>query len=284
MPIRVFPRGLGRGRPMSALAYRRMITKRRRGYGKAKGKMTSFAKKVLAVVKRQEETKYVANDFDSTGAAHNPVWYTTPNIVNVGSIVPAIPQMQQGTGDYERVGQRVNPVSLSVNLRIGFNPLDLSANSLIGVIYYGTSKAGKSWATGNPLQTAAFLDNGDGTNSTWAGLRNQLNLPIDKTLVNMKRITFRLSKSGGIQNNDAGAAADPPGNFSTSQGLSEKNFVLNFKPPKSLVYNLIGDNYPQNYAPFYVIGFCHADGSVPTLYDRTLVNVSSRVHMRFKDA
>lgn len=286
MPIRV---RVG-SRMVSGAAYKRMRTQaRRRKYRMRRryGGTSSFAKKVMAVVKRQEETKYVATDNDAAGAPHGPVWYASPNIVNINSVSPAIPALANGVGDFQRIGQKINPTSLYVNLRIGFNPADLSANSLIGVIYYGVTTQAGSWANANPLPTASFLDNGDGTNSVWSGLRNQLNLPTDRTLVKVKRITFRLSKSSGIQNGD-NAPAPPPvtenGNYSTSNGLSEKNFVLRFKAPKTLVYNMIADTLPQNYAPFYYVGFCHADGSAPTLADRELVNISSRVHMRFKDA
>lgn len=244
----------------------------------------SFAKKVMSVVNRSEETKYVATDTDAIGAPHPPLWYVTPNMATINSIVPAVPVLGSGTGDFQRIGQKIAPTSLYVNLRIGLNAMDLSANSLIGVIYYGQSTQKGSWANANPLPTTRFLDNGDGTNSAWSGLRNQLNLPVDRTLVKVKRITFRLSKTAGIQNNDVGGAATIGGNLSTSNGLSEKNFVLRFKPPKTLVYNNIGDLLPQNYAPWYYIGFCHADGSATTVNDDTLVNISSRVHMRFKDA
>lgn len=282
MPIRV---RVG-NRMVSGAVYKRMRTqlrrrKARRGMGGAK---SSFAKRVMAVVRRQEETKYVATDNDATGAPHGPVWYASPNLVNINSVSPAIPALVNGTGDFQRIGQKINPISLTTNLRIGLDQADLSANSLIGVIYYGTTTQAGSWANANPLPTISFLDNGDGTNVAWAGLRNQLNLPTDRTLVKVKRITFRLSKSSGIQNGDLGGAGTPQGNFATSNGLSEKNFVLKFRPPKTLVYNMVADSLPQNYAPFYYVGFCHADGSQLTVADRALVNISSRVHMRFKDA
>lgn len=281
MPLRV---RVG-SRYISGAAYKRMTTQaRRKYYRKGRRVASKFAKRVLAIVRRQEETKYVATDNDAAGVPNGSMWNPTPNMVNINSIKPAIPALTQGVGDYQRVGQRIAPTSLTVSLNIGLNPLDLSANSLIGVIWYGTAKNGGSWANANPLPTTAVLDNGDGTDVPWAGLRNQLNLPFDRTLVSLKRITFRLSKTAGIQNGDLGAAATPQGNYATSNGLSEKNFTLRFKTPKTLIYNLIGDTLPQNYAPFYYIGFCHADGSAATVDDRTLVNVNSRVHMRFKDA
>lgn len=282
MPIRV---RVG-SRFISGAAYKRMRTQaRRKAYRKSASGSKKFAKKVMAIVRRQEETKYVATDLNSAGGPNGALWNPTPNMVNINSIRPAIPSLLQGVGDYQRIGQRIQPVSISTTLQIGLNPEDLSANTLYVCVWYGTAKNGGSWANANPLPTVNVLDNGDGTDVAWAGLRGQLNLPFDKTLVSLKRIVFRLSKTAGIQNSDNGGPMTPPGAYSTSNGLSSKSITLRFKPPKTLVYNLIGDTYPQNYAPFYYIGFCHADGSnfVPAT-DNTLVTVSSRTHMRFKDA
>lgn len=244
----------------------------------------AFAKKVMAVVGRREETKYVANAVDSNRAALPNLWYTSPNIVAVGNFNPALPTLTQGTDDYQRVGNKIAPKSLAVSLKIGLRAEDLSANSLIGVIYYGTSRTEKTWQNNNPLQTAAILDNGDGTNTIFGGTRFDLTKPLDKKLVNARRITFRLSKTAGIQNSDNGGATTVPGNFSTSNGLSEKSFILRFRPPKSLSYQLATSTMPTNYAPWYVIGFCHADGSAPTAADAELVNVNAKCHMYFKDA
>lgn len=257
----------------------KLLARKRRASGKG-----SFAKRVLAVVNKTEETKYVANDYDSAGHANNTPWYPVPGITNTGSVVPAIPQMAQGVTDYQRVGQRVSPVSLKVDLDIGMNSEDLSANSVMVAIWYGTSKESKSWVGGSPLSTISFLDNGQGTNQSWAGVRGQLNFPSDPTLNTLKRIVFPLSKSGGLQNQN-GSSLTTQGNFSTSNGTSHKHITLKFNPPKTLIYNKETDLYPTNYAPFYYIGFCNADGSTTNMIQsQTLVNVSSRVHMKYKDA
>lgn len=272
--VRLFRRGrlvAARKRRPARVARRRVAT-------------GSFAKKVMAVLNRQEETKYVATNVDATGNPLPTAWFAPPALGTVGSFIPAIPVLGQGVGDYQRVGNKVSPISLMTTLKIGFDAQNMEACSLIGVIYYGTTKTGKTWNNANPLPTPTLLDNGDGTNSTWAGLRNQLNLPVDSQMFNVKRITFRLSKSGGAQNNDVIIAPGPTGNLATSNGMSEKSFVLRFKAPKTLSYNLTGDTYPTNYAPFYAVTFCHADASNWVGADQELVNVSSRVHMRYKDA
>lgn len=260
---------------------RRQMTQARRNKMRA-GAKKGFAARVKSVVKRLEETKYVANDLASTGVAHDPVYYVLPTMTNTGSAIPAIPALEQGVADYQRIGNKISPTSLKVDLQIGLNPTDLSANSLIGVIYYGTSKESKTWVGGSPLSTINFLDRGDGTNSSWGGARSQLNMPPDNTLVSIKRITFSLSKSAGSQNGDHTTLQ---GNLATSNGLSYRTFTLGFKPPKTLIYNKETDDYPTNYAPWYYIGFCHADGSqANNIQDDTRMNVSSRAHMRFKDA
>jgi len=282
--VRVFPLGLGKGKPrVSGATWKRMVARRRRN-AMVKSVRGSFAKRVLAVVKRQEETKYVANDYDSAGNPNNSPWYPLPGITNTASVVPAIPKMAQGVTDYQRVGQRVSPTSLKVDLDIGLQPTDLSANSVMVVIWYGTSKENKSWVGGSPLSTISFLDNGQGSNQSWGGLRGQLNFPVDPTLNSLKRIVFPLSKSEGVQNQNGGSLVTQ-GNYSTSNGGSHKHITLKFTPPKTLIYNKESDLYPTNYAPFYYIGFCAADGSPTNMVQQeTLVNVSSRVHMYYKDA
>lgn len=245
---------------------------------------TGLRQAVQRIVKGNEETKYVANANDGTGVPLAQPWSPTPQIDVVGKFNPAIPKVSQGVGDHQRVGGKIEPVSLAVSVRVGFNPTDISCNSLLGVIYYGTDKSGKTWNGGNPLSTPAILDDGDGTQSAFLGSRFDLTKPMDKKLVTAKRIVFRLSKTAGIQNSDNNPAAGQNGNMSTSNGLSEKSFLLKFKTPKHLGYLVNTSSYPQNYAPWYAIGFCHADGSPATILDNELVNVTSQCHLYFKDA
>lgn len=284
MPIRFVGANSRAGRAIARagrrLARRGVQAMRRR----APRKMSTFAKRVMAVVNRTEETKYVANAHDANGNPLTPLFNPTPNIDVVGKFYPALPRLGQGTDDYQRIGNKIAPKSLAVSLKVSMNAVDLSANAIMVAIYYGTSRTEKTWQAANPLPTAAILDDGDGTNSVFAGDRFDLTKPLDRKLVNARRIVFRLSKTAGLQNWDA-VPGQPQGNNSTSNGISEKNVLLKFRVPKSLVYQQATASYPSNYAPWYAIGFCHTDGSpIDLAADAELVSVTPQVHMYFKDA
>lgn len=232
----------------------------------------------------RSETKYVASNVDYAGNALAEPWYSNGPII-LTSATPAIPLLTQGVGDFQRVGNMINPTSLKVTLKFGFNPVDVDTHSCYVVVYYGVSRDTKTWAAGNnPMGTANFLDNGDGTSVPFSGIVTALNKPIDNKQFIMKRIVFPLSKTEGLQSGYLNPAAQKD-NYATSNGRSTKTLTLTFKPPKTLRYNLAADTYPQNYAPFYAVGFCNADSSALDLPgDRELIWCSSRVHMTYKDA
>jgi len=239
----------------------------------------ALAKVVKAVVRRQVETKYVANDFDSAGAPHGAVWYPGGSPTTVADFHPAIPQLGQGIGEFQRIGDKVSPVGMKTTLNFGFNPADLSGNELIVSVYYGVYKSGKTWANANPANSISILNLGTGVNASPTTTRSSLMYPIDTQLVTMKRKVFKLSKTPGL------LSATAMGDVSTSLGQSQKSVTLKFRAPKSLKYNLDTDLYPQNYAPGYYITFCNADGSIiDPHYADALVNVTSRNHMWYKDA
>lgn len=280
MPIRV------RGRVMNPRAVRLARRRRvagRRGYKMKNLRNRPLAKYIRAVMRREEETKYVANQYDSALVPLANSWYSSGSLNAAADWYPALPALAQGTGDFQRIGAKVHPTSVSVSLKIGFNPQSVDAASLYGVIYYGVSKSIKDYQS-NPIGAQQILDVGDGTNTTWIGLRERLNYPIDKNLYTMKRIVFRLTKTPGIQNSDLSGASVTGGNYSTANGLECRNFLLKFKAPKTLKYDNATDIWPTNFAPIYGVGFCHADGSALVAADAKLVLVNSHNHMYFKDA
>lgn len=283
MPIRFVRRQGGRLVDVTRSVRRKATQARRRARVGRKMMRDSFAQRVMRVINRTEETKYVANAKDG-GLVDLPNYWYPPGDLPAAEFIPGMPALTQGTDDYQRVGNVVKPKSIAVSVKVGLNPQNTQACSLLGVIYYGTSKDEKNWGANSPAGNGQILDEGDGTTTAWSGVKFQLNMPIERHQYNLKRIVFRLSKTEGIQNADISGNEVVQGNYSTSNGLSVKNFMLRFKAPASLQYKSGTAVFPSNFAPFWGIGFCHADGSPLVAADRELVQVTSRCHMYYKDA
>jgi len=248
----------------------------------AKGRPT-LAQLVAKVMKGNSETKYVSNALADSTNALTANWYAPQNLTTLPSFKPALPVVSQGVGDYQRIGNKIMPVKLFTDLCVGYSATDVSCNEVIVTIYYGTTKAGKTWQTANPVQSPNdLLDNGDGTTGPFTGLKADLLYPINKAAMNAKRITFRLGKSEGVLN-DNGAAALLNGAYATSGGGSFKTVRLNFKPPKALVYDQSTYQWPSNYAPWYAVSFTRVDTFATGPEDAARINVSSLNHMYFKD-
>ena len=163
---------------------------------------------------------------------------------------------------------------------------DISCAQIMVVVYYGTTKAGKTWQNSTPIQSVNdLLDNGDGTTGSFGGQQADLLYPINKHMNNAKRIVFRLGKSEGVLNDNGASVAGIDGAYSTSNGMAFKQLTLNFKAPKALQYDRATDLWPSNFAPWYAISWCRIDDRTTggSVHDDRLVNVSALNHMYFKD-
>lgn len=236
---------------------------------------------IKRIVKGQAETKYSADNHDRNSNRDLPsVW--TLNDLGAGALrfLPMIPRVQQGTDENERVGDQISPVGSCVTtLQFAYVPEDVSGHAVKVEIWYGTTKARKSWAQ-NPLSDTAFLDNGDGTNSAPGQNRETTMLPTDKRMVTFKKKTFILSKSTGTTGGMEGT-----GNASANGGKLYRSIKLYCKSPKKLRYVKADDEYPSNFAPGYFINYSFVNGEVPRTSTGLdgLINVTSRTHLHFKD-
>lgn len=239
---------------------------------------------VVKVVKGQAETKYCSNAYQNNLAPLPANWFAPTNLTAIGSYYPAIPAVNQGVGDFQRVGEKIMPTSLKTTLNFGYKATDVSCNEIIVVVYYGTTKAGKTWQAGTPIQSANdLLDNGDGTTGAFIGQKSDLLYPINKDMNNAKRLVFRMGKSSGVLM-DNGSAAVLNGAFSTSNGTSFAQCTLTFKPPKALYYEAAANLWPSNYAPWYAVSFTRVDDQATSaVLDDKLLVVSALNHMYFKD-
>lgn len=234
-------------------------------------------------VRRMAETKYVSDNYDKNGVQDLPaVWNLTNLGAGVNKFLPMIPRTTQGVDEHQRVGDVILPVGkLCTTLEFSYNDQDLSGHQIKVEIWYGTTKGRKSWQDQNPLNTAAFLDDGQGGNKAPTFARQTTQLPTDKRLVSFKKVTFILSKTSGTIGGPGGTA-----NYAANGGRSYHNIKLYSAPPKKLKYVAADQVFPTNFAPGYFINLSYVDGLVPpggSPEIDSLVNITSRTHMHFQD-
>jgi len=282
MPYVYQPRVPGRKRTIFKVAKTEMAGLRRSGVRsgwKSKKRLSALVKKV---VRGQAETKYVADQYDKNQAAALPNVFSLATL-GAGALrfLPMIPRLSQGTDDNERIGDSISPSGkVKTTLNFAINDDVSGSQQILVTIYYGTTKDRKTWENVNPLSTAQFLDNGDGTNGSPTFTRVSAMSPVQKDLVSFKKLQFVLSKAQGTTGGDAGT-----GNFAANSGRSYRQITLTHAAPKKLKYSVGNDVYPVNYAPGFYISLAYADGAVPVseAHLNGLVNVTARTHMWFKD-
>lgn len=99
------PYPTGRGSTLGRLRAKIAAKKAENRRGK---KFSSFAKKVLAVVNRKEETKYVSQQIQQ----QVPMGQA---LVTPAGLFNCLASVTQGVGDYQRVGEKISPVRAAID-------------------------------------------------------------------------------------------------------------------------------------------------------------------------
>lgn len=268
-------RSARRGRVLARPHKRRGVRSMFRGKSK-------LAKQVQAIIRSNEETKYVAENLLDNVNFNSGIGSTNPLVPNewyrcIPLVVPYTTGGQQSS--FIRQGKVVQPVACKVHVRIGFDYRDSHQRDLTVVLYMISSKTERTYFSGSPSQPfeSRILDNGDGTNVRFAGTYLDSTKPIDKDGIRLiTKRTFRLHKGQGTT---------PTSAISTGQGpIVTKNLTFKVPMPKKLQYEETLQT-PAHYAPVFGIGYYYNDNTTPDL-DLTAgcIQVWARTEMWFKDA
>lgn len=254
--------------------------------GKKKFKVTSkrtihpsanFAKAVLTVVGKKEETKYVAEDIQKAALIDT-------NIVIPTDLVSALPNLGQGVGSFQRVGQQVSEVRgkthFSMSLPYNYAP---SSNWVVR-IYMLTSKQIKSFNQRGSLAVNTLLDNGDGTTIDWdPGTTQVVTLsqrPLARENFTGKFREFRFAKNSGALNNDA---STPPPAPNGAHYATSHQFTWEWKHKGKVLYDEAG-NLPTNYNPMFILVSYPVDNYPVTVGPPNCpVLMTIRTEMYYKD-
>lgn len=242
-----------------------------------KAAKSAFAKKVLAVVNRKEETKY-------SGEWIYSAQILQPSVVVPGNLYRTLPGIAQGNGDNQRIGDSITPVRARVLFSVGFNTNSAYLVDQIVNIWLLRPKGASTAAQVNAIPAATLLKVGDGTNRdanepNQQLMVNELNrLPINTDqFTPLKHFQFRMAKGLGFPN-----SAGPPGAGDSPTTITHqpiKYLSYTYKPP-TLKYNGAADTLPTNHYPVWCAWVTNVDGST----SQAQLNISVRGELYFKDA
>jgi len=233
---------------------------------------STFAKRVLAVVNKKEETKYVSEQYDLRDVSNTLL---VPSGLN-----SILPPLSQGTQSNERIGQKIGSASGKIDFTFILNPGKGSDNTTshdVKVrVFMLKSKQAKSMTTVPGIAGGTLLDQGDQTTTDWLSALNPLQyeqMPLSKEDFTGSSKVIRLRKNFGLANGGTESSVLTYGQISGRCSLS-------WKHPSGIMYNDANTSYPSNYAPLWAYVAYNADGST----FNGQVQVYARSHMWFKDS
>jgi len=263
----------------------------------------TFAKKVLSIVNKEAETKYVSSFVQTpnwvytiSGGRLSQLRYVpastestafTSGITSVAEIYAAIPKVYQGTDSINRIADKIQPVKCRLDLDICITTASDATGFDYNVhIFVLQSKAVKNLNNYTAIPITQLLDDGSGSQTSFDGTIVATQYPVENKLFTvLHHKVVHLQKPNDLANATSGLG----GYKATTPGNGQDGYAkvsLNVPLPKTLTYDSSAVTYPQNTAPFLCIGWTRRDAfGNGTTADSTVSNclVMGRTHLWFKD-
>jgi len=236
-----------------------------------------FAKKVLAVVNRKSETKFVGDLSIDRSAL--PQLGATP-----ADFDRLLSRLTQGTGENQRIGDRVTPVKAIANFQFWFPSTNANNQNAIVNLWIVTAKGASTLAALNTVPVGSFLKVGDGTNTDpddpdqtlMISRYQQYPLNTDQYTL-LKHYKFTMRKGIGQQANQNTGNEVTPCGVPNSEQYRQIRFT--WMPPE-LKYEDNQSSMPTNHYPVALVYATNADGSA---YGDTIAyNINTQLY--FKDS
>lgn len=229
--------------------------------------------KINQIVNRRLETKYVS-------CTPENVIYHNSAIAN-GDQYRVLPYLIQDGSELGRIGDRVEPVSLTMKGQVSISPGSNTTRPLMVRILVLQLKNAHDWPTAQTNWAAGAFNSLLKYNFESAGTENQsfngsstdLYVPVNKDLFDVLGERF-------VKLNPHTSASAVEGAQINSLA---KNFNMKIRTPAHLRYTNKGVQYPENFAPFISVGYSYMDGSQPDTVTQEIV-VTAISHLYYKDA
>ena len=254
-------------------------------------KRASLYNTILSIMNRHLQTKYVSQPLqtpDYNGVTGSQLYNFTAfssGITGTNEIYACIPQTVQGLDDNNRIGDELSPIKCSVKLDLSWKDQENQQSFDRTVhIFMLQAKAVQDLANFSAIPITELLALGNGINGSFDGTKQRSQQPINRaayTILHHKQI--RLYKAWGRPNGVTGTSITGTDSLITSLSTSYRRVVLNVKLPQKFHYDTKSATYPENSAPFLVIGWTSNDAVGPA---DTAINlqVMGTTHMYYKDA
>ena len=236
--------------------------------------MRQVAKKVVADAL---EDKYARAEIAPGG---QPVLFNA-SITTYAECYPLLPKVTQGVDSYQRVGDKLRPKSLRVELYIVANGT-LTTSMLQRVrLFVLQDKSLSNWSAidttpiGNQLlDFGSFLGG-------FSGLPNCELIRVNKRRYKViKDKVVTLAKGTGLTPNTGGIN----GTQTFVSGSQYHKITFKIPTPAVLHYSNPLDNYPTNFAPFMCLGYTQPDGDTAPDSGVFKVAVQFSSHLDYEDA
>jgi hypothetical protein len=258
-------------------------------------KPNTLANKVKAIINKTTESKYCTESLVN-GTYFNSV------ITDPGDWYRCLPQLPQSTEatSYTREGKKVEHCTVRVHWNFKYGPTDAQTRDIFVVLYVVQpkfQKASRRTDVNNQVSfyNSAYLDNGQGTNTNFAGTWQTSGMPVQKDLFTLlhKKI-FRLSKASG-RSNGTGVVGQYDGYGSGMYAIGIKDNISHtwsHKLPNLLYtdgqYNSVTNAdvqavLPSNTSPVWAVGYYYADGTAADTAGGIL-QVNCWTELFFKDS
>jgi len=244
---------------------------------KAKG---SFAQRVLAIVSRKEETKYVSQQLQQ----QVPMGQALITPAGFFNCLTPVGQAAGIVSNNTRIGDKIQPVRAAVDFTFNWTPDNSNNQDVIVNLVIVWAKGANSRVALPQVPIGEFLQVGNGTNRDPDDPNQPLmlaqvnHMPLNRDQYTaLKHYRFRMRRGTGAQANQGPATIIAPTGVPAKE--DQKYIRYSWKPP-SLSYNTSADQFPTSHYPVYGYWVTNADGSA---YGDTL-HISTRTHLWFKDA
>lgn len=198
---------------------------------------------VKSIVKKQAEVKNVGKVLDNYGL-HN-------NSITTGDWTFPLPPITQGTGETQRIGDRVMPKALVVKVHVAFNSQVGGIKSIMGRLHVVKHKKFTSQAelsTNLPVDGLKLLVDGDGSPAAYDGTIENTQYSLNTDLwTKVATRNFTMGKD----------------NTASQTGYPFREFTIRIPCPAKLVYTDASQTLPENFCPAMAFGWTWADGTAP---------------------